>query len=66
LVPFKRVRAGNGKLAERGSGSVISKNFNKNNNTVLGNLLLVLAEAIIQSLQIVGVIFVFSKRDRIV
>jgi hypothetical protein len=56
------MKAGNGKLAKCGSGNVINKVFHKNNNTILGNLLLVLAETIIQNLQIIGIIFVFSER----
>jgi hypothetical protein len=39
--------AGSGKLAECGSGSVINKGFKRNNNTVPGNLLLILAKTII-------------------
>jgi hypothetical protein len=63
--PFEQVRADNGKLAGCSSGSVNGKNFNKNNNTSSKNLLLVLAKAIIQNLQMVGVIFVFPERGRI-
>jgi hypothetical protein len=40
--------------------------FNKNNNTVLENLLLVLIETIIQSLQMIGIIFVSLEQNRAV
>jgi hypothetical protein len=66
LVPFKRVKIGSDELAECGSGSVINRGFNKSNNTISGNLLLILAETIIQNLQMVDIVFVFPERGRAV
>jgi hypothetical protein len=66
LIPFGQVRTGSGELAECGSGSVINKGFDRSNNTIPENLLLVLAEAIIQSLQVIGIIFVFPGRNWVI